>query len=59
MQVSYLLEGNKLKEFCEEMNIKSNPLKILIKVNDDKAEYYNFDDNKLLELDILIAKKYI
>lgn len=59
MQTSILLEDVKLKEFCKELNIGCNTSKILIKLNNDKAEYYNFDDDCFYELDLEIAKKYI
>ncbi len=59
MQNSILLENNKLKEFCRELNIECNTSKILIKINNNKAEYYNFDDNCFYELDLEIAKKYL
>lgn len=59
MQNSILLENNKLKEFCKELNIECNTSKILIKINNNKAEYYNFDDDCFYELDLEIVKKYI
>ena len=59
MQNSILLENNKLGEFCRELNIECNTSKILIKINNNKAEYYNFDDDCFYELDLEIAKKYI
>lgn len=59
MQNSILLENNKLKEFCRELNIECNTSKILIKINNNKAEYYNFDDDCFYELDLEIAKKYL
>lgn len=59
MQNSILLENNKLKEFCKELNIEYNTSKILIKINNNKAEYYNFDDDCFYELDLEIVKKYI
>ena len=59
MQNSILLENNKLREFCRELNIECNTSKILIKINNNKAEYYNFDDDCFYELDPEIAKKYL
>lgn len=59
MQNSILLENNKLKEFCRELNIECNTSKILIRINNNKAEYYNFDDDCFYELDLEIAKKYL
>lgn len=59
MQTSILLEDVKLKEFCKELNIDCNTSKILIKINNDKSEYYNFDDDCYYKLDLEIAKKYI
>lgn len=59
MQTGILLEDVKLKEFCKELNIDCNTSKILIKINNNKAEYYNFDDDCYYKLDLEIAKKYI
>lgn len=59
MQTSILLEDVKLKEFCKELNIECNTSKILIKINNNKSEYYNFDDDCFYELDLEIAKKYL
>lgn len=59
MQTGILLGNDKLKEFCKELNIDCNTSKILIKINNNKAEYYNFDDDCFYELDLEIAKKYI
>ena len=59
MQTSILLKYNKLKEFCKELNINCSTSKILIKINNNKAEYYNIDDDFYYELDLEVAKKYI
>ena len=59
MQEGIILEGDKLKEFCKELNIDCNTSKILIKINNNKAEYYNFDDDCFYGLDLEIAKKYL
>ena len=59
MQEGIILEGDKLKDFCKEMNINSETSKILIKINDNRAEYYNFEDDCIFELNLEVAKKYI
>lgn len=59
MQEGIILEGEKLKEFCNELNIDSKTSKILIKINNNKAEYYNFEDDCFLGLDLEIAMKYL
>lgn len=60
MQKSAILtDGSSLKEFCRELNINSNVSKILIKINNNRAEYYNFDDDCFYELDLEVAKKYL
>lgn len=59
MQESIILVDEKLKKFCKEINIDSNISKILIKINNSRAEYYNYDDDCFYELDIEIAKKYM
>ena len=58
MQESKILTGKKLSNFCEELNIEK-PFKILLKINGNKAEYYNPIDDTLYKLDIKVAKKYI
>ena len=58
MQEATILTGEKLDDFCRELNIDSNVSKILIKINGNRAEYYNVEDNNSYELDIEIAKKY-
>lgn len=59
MQEGIILEGEKLKEFCNELNIDSKTSKILIKINDNRAEYYNFEDDCIFGLDLEITKKYL
>ena len=59
MQAVTILENEKLKSFCKEINIDPDTSKILIKINKNRAEYYNFDDDCFYKLDIEIAKKYI
>lgn len=56
---SILLEGTKMLEFCKELNIDSDVPKILIRINDNHAEYYNCNDKCFYEFDIEIAKKYL
>ncbi len=57
MQTSIILEDNKLKQFCKELNISSD--KIVITINNNKAEYYNANDDCYYKLDLEVAKKYI
>ena len=60
MQVSTILSDDKLKDFCKELNIdSSNISKILIKINNNRAEYYDFENDCFKKIDIEIAKKYI
>lgn len=58
MEEGIILKGERLKNFCKELNLDSNPSKILIKITNDRAEYYNFDDDCFYKLDIEKAKKY-
>lgn len=53
-----VLLGKELSNFCKELNIKE-PYKILLKINGNKAEYYNSDDDTYYKLSLEIAKKYI
>ncbi len=58
--MSAILSGEKLENFCKELNIdSSNVSRILIRINNNRAEYYNFEDDCFYELDMEIAKKYI
>ena len=59
MQMSIILSGDKLKRFCEELNIDSSANKILLKIEEDKAKYYNLSDDGFCDVDIEKAKKYI
>ena len=59
MQMSIILSGDKLKRFCEELNIDSSANKILLKIEEDKAKYYSLSDDGFCDVDIEIAKKYI
>lgn len=59
MQTGILLSDHKLKKFRKEIKINSRCSKILISINGNRAEYYNFDDDCFYKLDIYIAKKYI
>lgn len=55
---SKILSGKELSKFCKEINIRE-PHKILLKTNENQAEYYNSNDNCYHKIDINIAKKYI
>ncbi len=58
--MSIILSGEELENFCKELSIDiSNVSKILIRINNNRAEYYNFEDDCFYELDMEIAKKYI
>ena len=59
MQTGIILSGDKLKKFCEELNIDSSASKILLKIEEDKAKYYNLSDDGFCDVDVEIAKKYI
>lgn len=59
MQMSIILSGDKLKRFCEELNIDSSANKILLKIEEDKAKYYSLSDDGFCDVDVEIAKKYI
>ena len=59
MLMSIILSGDKLKRFCEELNIDSSANKILLKIEEDKAKYYSLSDDGFCDVDIEIAKKYI
>lgn len=58
---STLLQGEKLVNFCKELDIEQNKnTKILVKIIDNKkAEYYNSDTDKFEKIKLEVAKKYI
>lgn len=58
---STLLQGEKLVDFCKELDIEQNKnTKILVKIIDNKkAEYYNSDTDKFEKIELEVAKKYI
>lgn len=58
MQMSIILSGDKLKRFCEELNVDSSANKILLKIEEDKAKYYSLSDDGFCDVDVEIAKKY-
>lgn len=59
MKESIILSDDKKDKFCKELNLNTNASKVLITINKNKAEYYNFDDDCYYELDLEVAKKYI
>ncbi len=59
MGTRVILIDDKCKEFCKELNLDYDYSKILIRVNNQKADYYNYIDKRFHELDLEIAMKYI
>ncbi len=59
MQTNKLLKEKEKDLFCKELNITNNPTVVLLKINGNKAKYYNPTDDRFYKLDIEIAKKYI
>ena len=59
MKETIILSDDKKDKFCKELNLNINTSKVLITINNNKAEYYNFDDDCFYELDLEIAKKYL
>ena len=56
------MEGKIIREkqkdaFCEELGLNNDGLEILIKIDNNKASY--FDGTEYHELDLTIAEKYI
>lgn len=59
METTVILTGKRLEDFCQELNIDSSISKIIVRINNKRAEYYNFVDDCFYELDLEIAKKYL
>ena len=59
MKETIILSDDKKDKFCKELNLNINTSKVLITINNNKAEYYNFDDDCFYGLDLEIAKKYL
>ena len=55
--ISKILRGKEKDMFCEELGIDNNVSKILLKIENSKAKYFNGKDYYDLELNI--ARKYI
>lgn len=59
MNKSMILTGKIKDDFCKELDINNNYTKIIIRIRDNKADYYDFDKDCFCELDINVAKKYM
>ena len=59
MQETIILTGERLKDFCKEVNISIDSDKLLIRINNDKAEYYDSKNECYIELELENVKKYI
>ena len=57
--ITKILKDEELQKFCKELNIDHDMNKILILINESRAEYYNPEDDCFFELNLEIAKKYI
>lgn len=55
--VSRILREKEKDTFCEELGINKKVSEIIIKIENNKARY--FDGKKYYDLDLEIAKKYI
>ena len=54
---SKIIREKQKDAFCEELGLNNDGLEILIKIDNNKASY--FDGKEQHELDLEIAKKYI
>lgn len=54
---SKIIRGRQKDAFCKELGINLDGLEILLKIENDKASY--FDGTEYHELDLTIAEKYI
>ena len=59
MKETIILTGERLKEFCEEVNICIDSDKLLVRINDTKVEYYNVKKDCFCELELEVVKKYL
>ena len=55
--ISKILRDKEKDTFCTELGIVNNISSILLKIEDNKATY--FDGNEYHNLDLEIARKYI
>ena len=59
MQETIILTCERLKDFCKEVNISIDSEKLLIRINNDKAEYYDSAKDCFCELELEVVKKYM
>lgn len=55
--VNKILREKEKDMFCKELGIDSNISEILIKIDNNKAKYFN--GKNYYDLDLKIAKKYV
>ena len=55
--ISKILRENEKDMFCEELGLNKNVSEILLKIDNNKASY--FDGKEYYDVDLEIAKKYI
>ncbi len=55
--VNKILREKEKDMFCKELEIDNNISEILLKIDNNKAKY--FDGKKYYDLDLKIAKKYV
>lgn len=55
--ISKILRSKEKDTFCEELRLNNDVLEILLKINNNKASY--FDGKDYYDLDLEIARKYI
>lgn len=57
--MNIILEGKEKNNLCKELKIKYDAPKILIKVVNNKASYYNIEKDSYIDIDLKIVSKYI
>ena len=55
--ISKILREKKKDAFCKELGLNNDVSEILLKIDNNKASY--FDGEECYDLDLEIAKKYI
>ena len=57
--MSIILSGQEKDKLCNELNIKYDAPRLLLKIDNKKASYYNIKENSYKNINLEIANKYI
>lgn len=57
--MSIILSGKEKDKLCNELNIIYDAPRLLLKIDNKKASYYNIKENSYKNINLEIANKYI